>query len=149
MLLQKIESDLKDAMKSGNRIVVDTLRMTRAELKNREIDLRTKNKELNEDEVIAIVRHEIKKRGESIELFKKGNRDDLAEKEMAELEVLKSYLPRELSDDELKSIVDECIAQNAALKNNFGALMKEAMKVVGNRASGGRVASMIKNKIIC
>ncbi len=135
---------MKGAMKSGNKIVVDTLRMARAALLNHEIDLRAKNKELDENEVITIMRREIKKREESIELFKKGGRNDLAQKEAEEQEVLKSYLPQELPDDELKSIVDECVAKNPTLKNNFGALMKETMKAVGNRASGGRVAGMIK-----
>jgi len=93
MIKEKINQDLKSAMKKGDKLKVSVLRMLNSDIHNKEIE---KKEKLNDQEVQEVIFSEIKKRKESIEQFKKGNRDDLAEKEQKELKILKQYLPEQL-----------------------------------------------------
>ncbi|MDH5203956.1 MAG: GatB/YqeY domain-containing protein, partial [Nitrospirota bacterium] len=97
-LLQKFDDDLKIAIKTSDKLKVSVLRMAKAALKNRQIEKRA---ELSEDEVLSVISMLSKQRRESIEQFSKGGRDDLSEKERQELAILQSYLPNQLSPEEL------------------------------------------------
>ena len=103
MLREQILEDIKSAMKSGDTFKRDALRMVNAALKQVEVDERIK---LSDERVISILQKEIKSRVDSVEAYKKGGRDDLVKKEQGEIELIKTYLPAELSDDELKEYYD-------------------------------------------
>src|SRR5574342_125813 len=101
-LREKIDADTKDALKSGAKEKVSTLRMLNAALKNKQID---KRRPLTEEEVIETVRSLIKQRRDSIEQFAKGGRQDLVDKETAEVAVLETYLPKQMGQEELEKMV--------------------------------------------
>ena len=101
-LLEKIEQDFKEALRQRQGELLEILRGLKTALHNKEIELRSKNKELGEEELMEVLRREVKKRQEAEEMFKQGNRLDLAEKEEKEMVFLKQYLPEELADDKIK-----------------------------------------------
>ena len=104
MLLEKIKNDLKEALKGGNQTKISTLRMVLSSLHNKEIEKKGKGQEpkLTEEETIEVLMNEAKKRKESNEAYLKGNRNDLADKEKKELEIITVYLPKQLSEEEIK-----------------------------------------------
>ena len=138
MLADKIENDLKAAMKSKDILKVETLRMLKAALHNFLIE---KRKEKAEDqEVMSLIQKQIKSREDSIEGFKKGGRQDLVDKEMKEKTILAAYLPAQLPDAELESIIKKAIQQTGAKsKADMGRVMKEAMAQSQGRADGKRI----------
>ncbi len=138
MLADKIEADLKAAMKSRDSLKVDTLRMLKAAISNYLIE---KKKDKAEDaEVVSFIQKQIKTREDSIEGFKKGNRQDLVDKETKEKAILAAYLPAQLSDAELESIVKKAIQQTGAkTKADMGRVMKEAVAQSQGRADGKRI----------
>ncbi|KKS84865.1 MAG: GatB/Yqey domain protein [Candidatus Gottesmanbacteria bacterium GW2011_GWA1_43_11] len=146
MLFEQLKTDLVTAMKSGERLRVDTLRYLIAAIKKYEIDTYppATGGTLTEADVVKTVQKQVKTHRESIAAFQKGNRQDLVQKEQQELTILEEYLPKELTDAEIKTIV-------TALKNkgitNFGQLMGIVMKEVGGRASGDRVAAIVKSEL--
>jgi len=144
-LLQKISEDMKTAMKSGDRPRLDVLRFTLAGLNaaQKEKALKDPQASLGDEEVIAILQKETKKRKDAIELFKQGKRDDLVTKEEGDLRVLYEYLPAELSHDEIVRIVKDLKARGVA--NDFSGLMKETMKAVKGRADGKTVGDVIRD----
>jgi len=147
-MLKKIEQDLKEAMKSEQTERVWTLRMLIASLKNKEIELRPKKQKLSEEIVTEVIKQEIKKRKEAIEMFKKGNREDLVLKEKKELEILEKYLPEQLSDDELKELVKQTkIKIKAEGPSDFGKLMGAVMKETKGRADGLKVKQMVEETL--
>src|SRR3989344_6132650 len=104
MLLEKIKQDLISAMKSKNEVALGTLRMLDATIKNKVIERRTKGKTglMTEDEIMEIISSEVKKRKDAVDLYTKGGREELAKKEAVEIDVLKKYLPAELSPSEIR-----------------------------------------------
>lgn len=147
-LKEKIENDFKKALENKESEKISILRLLKAALKNREILLRAKDKELDDNEIIQVISHEIKKRRESIAAFKKGNRLDLAEKEEKEIAILKEYLPEQLSDDKIKEIVKEKISEIGALgPSDFGKVMGVLMKELKGKADGAKVAEIVKKQL--
>lgn len=147
-LREKITEDMKDAMRSRDDLKLSALRMLQAAIHNKEIEKKGKtggaSGELTEEELIAVFRSEIKKRRDAAEGFEKGGRQESAEKERRESEILQSYLPAEMPDEELEKIVAEVVAGlGAVTKKDFGKVMGEVMKRVKGQASGDRV-----NKIL-
>ncbi len=140
-LIEQISADLKSAMKSGERARVDVLRFVLAGLQGAEKDKRAP---LLDEEAIATLQKEVKRRREAIELFKKGNRADLVEKEEGDLAVIAAYLPKELSSDEIEKAVDELRAKGFA---DFNSLMREAMKELKGRADGKTVGEIVRRKL--
>ena len=138
MLLEKIEEDLKSAMKAKDVTKVETLRMLKAALHNFLIE---KRKETADDnELIGLIQKQIKLRQDSIEGFKKGGRQDLVDKETREKTILESYLPAALSDEEIKTLVKKVIQETgASSKVDLGKVMKEAMAKSQGRADGKRI----------
>ena len=149
MLLEKIQTDLQEAMKSKDGIRVSTLRLLLSAIHNQEIALRQKEGEgLDDREVAVVLRKQVKQGKESIEAFRKGKRDDLVRKEEAEIEILSKYLPQELSSDEIRKIVDEAVRESgAAGPGDFGKVMGVVVGRVAGRASGERVAEVVKNSL--
>lgn len=142
MLLEKIDSDFKKAMKEKNAIQLSTLRMLKAAIYNKMIELNVN--ELTSSDIILLLRKDIKRHQDSIEQFKKGNRDDLVRKEEAELDILKTYLPKEASSDEIKEIVKKIIQETEAKgKKDFSTVMKAAMAKLKGAADGKTVSSIV------
>ena len=110
-LSEKIDSDLKAAMKAADKLVLETLRMVKSALKYKQID---KGAPLTDDEAIAVLSTLSKQRRDSVEQFRKGNREDLAQKEEAELQVLKGYMPPEIAPEELDRLIEQSITESGA-----------------------------------
>lgn len=144
-LRDKIDADTKNALKSGAKDKVSTLRMLNAALKNKQID---KRRPLTEEEVIETVRSLIKQRKDSIEQFSKGGRQDLVDKETAEVAVLETYLPQQLAREELEVMVRDAISQTGAQgARDMGKVMKALIPMVGGRADGKLVSELVKNAL--
>ena len=144
-LKERINEDLKTAFKNGSNDIVSTLRFLSSVIKNKELE---KLSELTEEELIGVILGEIKKRKESIAQYEKGGREDLAKKEAAELEILKKYVPEEMSEEELRSIVNKKIAEiSGTTMKDFGKIMGFVMAEVKGRAGGDIVKKIIEEEI--
>ncbi len=146
-LTVKIKEDTINAMKSGDPVKLGTLRLLSAALHNREIEKRTQGKGdvLSEEEVLDVLRREVKKRREAIELYVKGGRRDLADKESGELGIIENYLPPFLGSEEIKRIVSEAVAEiKPQGPKDFGKVMGSAMKKAGGRADSAAISAAIK-----
>lgn len=142
MIGERLTSDMKQAMKSGEKERLGVIRMLLSELKNAHIAAKEDLTEEQEEKVLASY---AKKRKESIEKYIEGGRKDLAEKEEREYEITMSYLPQQLGDDELKIIMQRHIAElGASGKQDFGKVMKAVMAEVGSQAEGGKVSGMLR-----
>ena len=144
---EQLQADLTTAMKAKDALTVSTLRMALAAVMNAEVAGK-QQVTLTDDEVLAVLAAEARKRTESAEVYEEAGRTEMAAKERAEAEVLKAYLPAELSDDELASVVAEQVA--AAAGNGLegpkamGAVIKAVREQVGSAADGGRIAAAVK-----
>jgi uncharacterized protein len=137
-LYGKIEDDIKSALKAQDALKVSVLRMVLAAVKTLEID--RKIKRAQDNDVLSIIQKQIKQHKDSIEQFGKGGRKDLEDKEKKELVILESYMPEQLTEDELENIVKEAIASTGAqTKSDVGKVMKEAMDKGKGRADGKAV----------
>lgn len=137
-----LESDLKQAMRQSDRLRTSTLRMALSSVKLAEVD---KQRQLNEDEITAIMQREVKSRRETIEDAQRANRPDLIQAAEAELEILGDYLPRPLSDSELEALVRAAIQETGASgPQDMGKIMGAVMGEVGARADGKRVSEMAR-----
>jgi len=141
----RLKEDLKSAMRGAQsdpqqKIRLSTIRLLNADIKNVEI---MKKAELTNEEVIAVIQRQIKSRKDSIEQYGKGGRRDLVEKEEKEAAVLLDYLPEQLSDEELKTLVEEAIRETGATSpKDMGKVMGALMPRVKGKAEGGRVSKM-------
>ncbi len=140
---ERIDADLIPAQKSGDKVKTGVLRILKSEIRYKEIDLKHP---LTDEETLLVLSSSVKKRKESIEEFKKGNRPDLVAKEEAELAIVQSYLPAELSDSELSDIIKSTIAEVGALSGtDLGKVMKSLMPKVRGRADGKKVNTMVNS----
>jgi len=141
-LLQNIEDDFKTALKASDALKVSALRMVKAALKNRQIE---KGSELSEEEIISVIASLAKQRKESIEQFLKGGRKDLADKEKKELAILQSYLPEQLSPEEIDRIIIEAIKESSpeGLKD-MGKIMRIVMPQIKGAADGKFVNQRVR-----
>lgn len=145
-LEEKLLQDYKDAMLSKDAIKSSCLSFLRADLKYTAID-KKKNK-LEDSDIISVIKKQVKSHQDSIDQFKKGNRMDLVEKETKELEILKSYLPKELPEEELKKIVLEVIsAKSGATIKDMGVIIKEVMARTKGAADGKMVSDLVRQKL--
>lgn len=132
---EKIESEMKDAMKQRDSLRLSVLRMAIAAVRNTEIV--KKVKKLEENDVLQVIQKMIKEHRESIDQFEKGSRPDLVEKETRELEVLQRYVPKEMSEEELKSIIKISVQESGfTSKADAGKVMKVVMEKVKGKADG-------------
>lgn len=144
-LFGKIKNDLNQALKAKKADEVLVLRFLLADLHNREIE---KKGELDDEEVVAVIRKQVKQRKEAIEEFQQGKREDLAQKESQEIEILSKYLPQMISAEELERVIDASIDKtNAKSAQDFGKVMGEVMKELKGRAEGNLMAELVKKKL--
>ena len=140
---EKIENDFKEVLKKRDKIFISTLRMLKSAIHNKEIE--KKGEALQEAELIRIVAKQVQQHKDSIEQFKKGKRQDLVEKETKELEILKRYLPEQLSADEITNVIKKIVKETGAKdKSDFGKVMKLAMAEFKGRADGKLVTQIAK-----
>ena len=143
---QKITDDLKQAIQNQDQVKVSVLRLLEAALQNAEI--KNNREKLKDEEVLKIIKSEIKKREEASELYKKGDRGELAQKEDQEIVILKKYLPEQLGEDKIKEVINKVIEeQQLASAKDFGKLMGAVMKEVGGQADGGLVNKLVKEAL--
>lgn len=145
-LVQKINDDVKTAMKSGDKSRLEVLRFVLASLNGaqKEKSIKTEGAVLTDEETTVILQKEAKRRKEAIELFKQGKRDDLVAKDSADLAVIYEYIPKEMSREEIEKVVNDLKAKGAT---DFNSLMRDAMKEMKGRADGKIVGDVIKKAL--
>ena len=146
-LKQKLQSDLNEAIKSRNTVSAETIRMILAAITNEEVAGKEK-KELSDADVITVLTREAKKRREAAEAFENGGRADRAAAERAEGEVIAGYLPEQLSEDDIKKLIDETIAAVGATgPSDMGKVMGGLKAKVAGKADGALVSSLVKEAL--
>jgi len=147
MLEEKILSDYKEAMKARDAFRSSVLSFLRADVIN--VQVSKKKNALDDSEVIAVIKKQIKQRQDSIEQFTKGERLEMAQKEKKELELLKTYLPPELSADEIKKIIEESVLSTTASGiKDMGKVMKEVNIKIAGQADGKLVSDLVKERLL-
>ena len=150
-LKKQILEDTKEAMKSRNQAEVNVLRMVRAKVLEKEVELRRdkgRDYELNDEEMIAVISAYAKQRRQSIDSYRQASRDDLVKQEQHELEIVEKYLPRQLSDEEIEKIVEQVVQEMGATGlQAMGQVMRAVMPKVKGAADGKRVNAMVKQKL--
>jgi len=164
MLKQQFQQDLKTALKEKKELETSVLRMVLASIQNKEKEKRYKlakenpklvaneldeKNQLTDEETVEVLFSELKKRKDSVEEFKKGKRMDLVEKEQAELEILKKYLPEQLSEQEIKKLAQETIEQIGAKdQKDIGKIMADLMPKLKGKADGAIISKIVKELLM-
>ncbi len=148
MLKDKIQEDLKEAMLSHDEQKLSTIRMLKSALQYFEIQKGGAGYEATDEDVVEVVGREIKKRKESIEMFEKGGRQELADKEKNEMTVLQSYLPEQLTESEVRDLIEQAISQTGASSmQDMGKVMGVLSQQIKGKADGGFVSSIVREKL--
>jgi hypothetical protein len=144
----KIESDLKNALLSGDKVRVETLRGLKSAIHNEAIVLGAKDRELNEEQIVKVLARESKKRLEAAELYKKGGNFQRAEAELSEKAIIDSYLPKQVSKTEIAAAVDQELAKlKSPTVTDMGKIIGAVKAKFGPRADGAVIASITKEKL--
>ncbi len=142
-----IQADMRSAMKSGNTAETGTLRNLLSKLKDERIKLRPK-REMTDEDALRVLMTAAKQRKESIELYRKGGRQDLVDQEEAELSIVQRYLPEQISEAEVSKIIDEIIAATgAASMKDMGKVMGQAMGRLQGKADGKLVQNLVRQRL--
>jgi len=145
-LKNKINEDLNNALKAKNSVRVDTLRSVRAEILK--MDKSGMNREMNEEEEIQLLNKQAKMRKESIEMFEGAGRQDLVNKEQAQLDIISEYLPKQMSPEEAETMVNRIVADSGGTsQKDFGKVMGEVMKQLKGKIDGKVLQELVKNKL--
>lgn len=145
-LRERIPVDIKNALREKNTLELAVLRMLQSSIRNKEIE--QNKKELTDEEVVAVISSEVKKRRDAAEEFEKVKRQDAAEKERAEIEILMKYMPRQMSEDEVRKEVIKAITEaGASGTKDFGSVMKIIMPAVKGKADGSMVNKMVRQEL--
>ncbi|MBY7143343.1 GatB/YqeY domain-containing protein [Virgibacillus sp. NKC19-3] len=145
-LLEQLNQDMKQAMKDKDKEKLGVIRMIKASLQNELINLGKEN--LSEDEELTILSRELKQRKDSLQEFKSAGRHDLVEKLDDEVNILQEYMPKQLTDDELKVIVQQAIQEvNATSKKDMGKVMSAIMPKVKGRADGAQINKLVQRQL--
>ncbi len=151
MLEEQINKDYIQAMKNRDKVKSSTLNFLRAQMKNAFLELRVQDSDLNslkDEDVIAIIKKQVKQRQDSISQFEQGGRQDLVDKESEELELLKKYLPEEISEAELETIVASVIGEvDAKSMKDMGTVMKSMAQKVQGRADNKLISELVKRAL--
>lgn len=148
MLKDKISEDLKKAMKAGDKTRLETLRTLRAALMEKEIEKRGTASGMSSEDEIGVLASAVKKRRESIEHFEKAGREELASQEAKEIEIIQEYLPKQLSDAEVLTVVDDVISSMEATgSHDFGKVMPLVMKQLKGKADGRRIQELVRKRL--
>jgi uncharacterized protein len=152
--LQQIETDLVAAMKAKEQLAVETLRGLKTRIQNEKVAKMSRGagsasggNDLGESEIIALIRSEVKRRREAAESFKSGNRAELMEKELKEAMILEKYLPAQMSEADLYSLIEKTVAENSYTAKDFGPAMGKLKVQVGDKADGALLAKLLKEKL--
>ena len=149
-LKDRLQSDLTTAIKARDEVTAATIRMALTAITNEEVSGK-QARQLSDDDVLTVLGREGKKRRESAEAYDAADRPELADRERAELEVIARYLPQQMSEDEVRSIVDAAVAEVSATGASggqaMGAVMKLVQPQVKGRADGGQVAALVKSAL--
>ena len=144
-LEERLLDEMKQAMKSNDKLRLSTIRMIRSALKNKEIELR---KRLEDEEIAKVIQAMVRKGEESVEQFQAGGRTDLVDKEKKEIEILKSFLPQPLSQEEILKIIDQSIQETqASSPKDIGKVMKSVMPKIGGKADGKLINQLVKERL--
>jgi uncharacterized protein YqeY len=144
-LEERLAEEMKQAMKSSDKLRLSTIRMVRSALKNKEIELR---KKLEDEDVVKVIQVMVRKGEESVEQFQAGGRVDLVEKERSEIEILKSFLPQPLSQEEILKIIDQSIQETqASSPKDIGKVMKSVIPKIGGKADGKLINQLVKERL--
>src|SRR3979411_3255601 len=147
-LAERVDEELKQAMRDRNAVKLGVLRMLKSALKYAAIEKAGGNGELNDAEAVQVIRKQVKQRQDSIESFEKGGRAELAAKEKDELSILQSYLPQGMSADEISKVVRETIAEvGASSKAQMGGVMKAVQAKVAGRADGKTLSAEVQKQL--
>jgi len=146
VIIDQIDQELKEAMKAKNSAKVSVLRMLKSAAKN--VAIEKKVEYLDDQEILKIISKQVKQNKESIEEFKKGSRQDLVEKEEAEIKILSNYLPEPLADDALNQLIEAAIQESgASKKSDMGKVMKLVLEKAAGRADGKVVSQKVAAKL--
>ncbi|MDF1851410.1 MAG: GatB/YqeY domain-containing protein [Verrucomicrobiales bacterium] len=147
-LSQQITEDMKTAMRAKDTVALGTIRMLKSSIKNAAIEKGGADAELEDGEIAAVIRKEVKKRQDSIEQYEAAGRSELAEKEKAEIAVLNGYLPEPLSEEEIEAIIDAAITEvGATSRKEMGQVMKIVQGKVAGRADGKTLSQAVMAKL--
>ncbi|MBX2993107.1 MAG: GatB/YqeY domain-containing protein [Bacteroidetes bacterium] len=147
-LTEKISEDIKSAMKSGERLRLETLRTLRAVLMEKAIELRGSGRVMTPDDEISTLTSAAKKRRESIQQFGAAGRTELVEQETAELDIIAEYLPKQMSEEEIRHVIERIIdSSGASSPADFGKIMPLVMKELKGKADGKIIQQLVKNRL--
>lgn len=145
MTAAQLDRDLDEALRAGQTDRLGVLRLVKTSVKNQAIKL---GRDLNDDEVMAVFKHEAKQRRDSIEAYTKADRKDLAADESAELAIIQSYLPEAMSQAELDALVDQVVTEQGATdQSQTGAVIGAVMAKAAGRADGAEVARLVRGRL--
>jgi uncharacterized protein YqeY len=144
-LEERLVEEMKQAMKSNEKLRLSTIRMIRTAVKNKEIEVR---KKLEDEEILRVIQGMVRKGEESVEQFRAGGRMDLVEKETQEMEILKSFLPQSLGREEILKVIDETIQESQASSlKDLGKVMKSVMSKLAGKADGKLINQLVKERL--
>ena len=144
-LEDRLVEEMKEAMKSNNKVRLSTIRMIRSAVKNKEIEVRSK---LDDESIIKVIQGMVRKGEDSVAQFQAGGRVDLVEKEKQEIEILKSYLPQAMSQEEIQKIIDQSIEETQASSlKDLGKVMKSIMPKLGGKVDGKLINQLVKERL--
>lgn len=144
-LLEQLNQDMKEALKNKEKVKLSVIRMLKAALKNEEIKLQ---RTLTEEDVLTVLSREMKQRKESLEEFTKAGREDLVQQLEEEIEILKTYMPEQLSEEELKELISQTIAETGASSMaDMGKVMGAIMPKVRGKADGALVNRLVREML--
>ncbi len=148
-LKDRLAQDIKSAMKAKDKIRLETVRSIKKALMDKEVSLRPSGKaDLTAEQELELLAQQAKQRRESIEQYRQAGRDDLAQQEAQELTIIETYLPQQLSDEEVSEILDEIIASlGATSAKEMGKVMGVAMQQIKGRADGKKIQALVKSKL--
>lgn len=145
MNIETINNDMKEAMKSGNKFELNVLRMLKSALQNEKI---AKNHDLDENEIIAVIKKQVKVRKDSLKEYQEYNREDLVEGLAKEIDILIKYLPEELSEEEIDKVINDVFAKlNPTSIKDMGNVMKELNSLIATKADMSLVSKKVKEKL--
>lgn len=148
MLKQKLKEELKQSMLARDEIKTSTLRMLLSAITYYEIQKGGAGYEATDEDVLSVIQKEVKQRKDSIEQFRSGGREELAQKEQRELELLQKYLPEQMSEDEISQIVDEAVRQTGATSSqDIGKVMGVVMPKIKGKADGAVVSRIVRERL--
>ncbi len=149
MVREQIQQSLIAALKEKNEARVLTLRGITSALQNKEIELKGSGKDMQESDVLDVLKKELKKRMDAAQLYTQGGRDDLGQKELAEADIIKEFLPRMLEEEEVRALVDGVMALHAgATQKEMGMIIKEVSAKANGAADGSLIARLVKEKLV-